>query len=56
MEAILILLSFGQFVKVLELLFKLGQTDRAMLLLEACEEFGVLSMDDDVNSIFSNEM
>jgi len=51
MDAILILLSFGQFVKVMELLFKLGQIDRATLLLESCLEFGLLSLNDDVNRI-----
>jgi len=55
MEAILILLSFGQFVKVMELLFKLGQVDRATLLLESCIEFGLLSLNDDVNrNLFEN--
>lgn len=53
MDAILILLSFGEFIKVMEMLFKLGQVDRALLLLESCIEFGLLSLDDDTNRIFS---
>lgn len=54
MDAILILLSFGEFIKVMEMLFKLGQIDRALLLLESCVEFGLLSLDDITNRIFSN--
>ena len=53
MDAILILLSFGEFIKVMEMLFKLGQVDRAVLLLESCVEFGLMSLDDITNRIFS---
>lgn len=52
-EAILILLSLGKFIRVLQLMFGLGQTDRAVLFLEACFEFEALSPDDEANRIFS---
>lgn len=36
------LLSLGQFYKVLEVLYSMRNFDRAVLFLEACLEFGVL--------------
>lgn len=54
-HAILVLLSFGKFYKVLEIMFSIGQIDRAALFLEACIEFGVMSLDDEERcNLFEN--
>ncbi|XP_071948596.1 WD repeat-containing protein 11-like [Antedon mediterranea] len=49
--AILVLLSMGQFRRVLELLMSLHYYDRAAMLAEACSEFGVLPEDKVTRSI-----
>jgi len=49
-DAILVLLSFGKVHKVLEVMFSLGHVERAVLFLEACVEFDLISLSDDVNS------
>ncbi|XP_072042557.1 WD repeat-containing protein 11-like isoform X2 [Amphiura filiformis] len=41
-KAILVLITLGQFYKVLEMLFSLHYYDRAAMFAEACQEFGVL--------------
>ncbi|XP_047128065.1 WD repeat-containing protein 11 isoform X1 [Hydra vulgaris] len=51
-KAILVLISVGKFVRALELMFSVGRIDRALLFLEACFEFELLSEDDEVNSTF----
>lgn len=39
-------------IKAVEIMFSIGQIDRATLFLEACVEFGVISLEDDINRIF----
>ncbi|XP_013381759.1 WD repeat-containing protein 11 isoform X1 [Lingula anatina] len=41
-QAVLVMLSLRQFVKVLEMLYGQQQFDRAALFLEACLEFGII--------------
>ena len=45
-KAILILLSLGQFVKVIELLYGLRHFDRAALFIEACREFRLIDVEE----------
>jgi len=46
-KAILILLSLGQFLKVIELLYGLRHFDRAALFIEAFREFNLLDVPED---------
>ena len=43
MKAILLMMSAGQYVTVLRMLFNLGQYDTAELFLQSCVEQGLLS-------------
>ncbi|XP_033632855.1 WD repeat-containing protein 11-like isoform X3 [Asterias rubens] len=50
-KAILVLLSLGQFQRVLELLMSMHYYDRAGMFAEACMEFEVLPDTDDIRSL-----
>ncbi|XP_078587664.1 WD repeat-containing protein 11-like isoform X3 [Branchiostoma floridae x Branchiostoma japonicum] len=50
-KAILVLLSLGHFLKVLELLYSMRHFDRAALFAEACLEFGVLILNEETSSL-----
>jgi len=50
-QAILVMLSLGQFVKVIEMLYSVRHFDRATLFIEACQEFGLLDSSPDTTSL-----
>ncbi|KAK2143923.1 hypothetical protein LSH36_799g00015 [Paralvinella palmiformis] len=49
--AVLVLLSLGQFSKVLRLLYNMRHFDRAALFAEACDEFGLLDNNQEMKSL-----
>ncbi|XP_005089399.1 WD repeat-containing protein 11 [Aplysia californica] len=51
-KSVLVLLSLGQFYKVLEVLYSMRNFDRAALFLEACLEFGLLRSTEQTSSLF----
>lgn len=50
-KAMLVLLSLGQFTRVVELLYSQRYFDRAALFIEACREFGLLNVSDDIRGL-----
>ncbi|GFR86903.1 WD repeat-containing protein 11 [Elysia marginata] len=51
-KSVLVLLSLGQFYKVLEMLYSMRNFDRAVLFLEACLEFGLLQEMENTRLLF----
>uniref|UniRef100_A0A2C9KHQ4 Uncharacterized protein n=1 Tax=Biomphalaria glabrata TaxID=6526 RepID=A0A2C9KHQ4_BIOGL len=51
-KSVLVLLSLGQFYKVLELLYSMRNFDTAALFLESCEQFGLLKNVEQTKSLF----
>ncbi|CAG5129448.1 unnamed protein product [Candidula unifasciata] len=51
-KSVLVLLSLGQFQKVLEVLYSMRNFDRAALFLEACLEFGLLKHTENTGSLY----
>ncbi|KAH9489673.1 WD repeat-containing protein 11, partial [Bulinus truncatus] len=51
-KSVLVLLSLGQFYKVLEVLYSMRNFDRAALFLESCEQFGLLKCVEQTKSLF----
>ncbi len=43
------MLSLGQFVKVVEMLYSMRHFDQAALFVEACQEFNLLPKNDDTS-------
>ena len=41
-KAVLVMLSLGQFTRVIEMLYSMRYFDRAALFIEACQEFGLM--------------
>ncbi|XP_059139612.1 WD repeat-containing protein 11-like [Physella acuta] len=50
-KSVLVLLSLGQFYKVLENLYSMRNFDRAVLFLEACQEFSLLRQSEQTQSL-----
>ncbi|XP_025096054.1 WD repeat-containing protein 11-like [Pomacea canaliculata] len=51
-KALLVMLSLGQFHKVVEMLYSMRCFDRAACFIEACIEFGVLAKTNDTGPLF----
>lgn len=51
-KALLVLLSLGQFHKVVEMLYSMRCFDRAACFIEACLQFGALTKTDDTGPLF----
>ncbi len=48
------MLSLGQFVKVIEMLYSMRHFDQAALFVEACQEFKLLPTNDETSILLSN--
>ncbi|XP_064605109.1 WD repeat-containing protein 11-like [Liolophura sinensis] len=51
-KAVLVMLSLGQFLKVVEMLYGMRHFDRAVCFLEACMEFGLLEKTEETSPLF----
>ncbi len=52
-RAVLVMLSLGQFVKVIEMLYSMRHFDQAALFVEACQEFKLLPTNDETSILLS---
>ena len=47
--SVLVMLSLGQFVKVIEMLYSMRHFDQAALFVEACQEFNLLPKNEETS-------
>ncbi|KAL5022239.1 hypothetical protein ScPMuIL_001394 [Solemya velum] len=50
-KAVLVMLSLGHFVKVVEMLYSMRQFSRAACFIQSCREFGVMDKNEENNSL-----